>query len=50
MSQSQLLLVSGHSVREVAYEAGYEQTSAFVEMFRRRMGAPPKRWSATFGP
>jgi AraC-like DNA-binding protein len=43
------LLVSGHSVKEVAYEVGYEQTSAFVEMFRRTMGAPPKQWSATFG-
>jgi len=38
------LLVTGHSVKEVAYEVGYRQTSAFVEMFRLTMGTTPKAW------
>ena len=41
------LLVSGHSVKEVAYEAGYRRTSAFVEMFRHTMGTTPKMWTTT---
>jgi AraC-like DNA-binding protein len=32
------LLVAGHSVKAVAYDVGYRQTSAFVEMFRHTMG------------
>jgi AraC-like DNA-binding protein len=36
------LLVAGRSVKEVAYEVGYHQPSAFVEMFRRTMGNTPK--------
>jgi AraC-like DNA-binding protein len=38
------LLVTGHSVKEVAYEVGYRQPSAFVEMFRRTMGTTPRAW------
>ncbi|HLK50055.1 MAG TPA: helix-turn-helix transcriptional regulator [Bryobacteraceae bacterium] len=38
------LLVSGCSVKEVAGRVGYRQTSAFVEMFRRSLGATPKAW------
>jgi AraC-like DNA-binding protein len=38
------LLVSGCSVKEVAFEVGYCQPSAFVEMFRRSLGATPKAW------
>jgi AraC-like DNA-binding protein len=38
------LLVSGCSVKEVAYKIGYCQTSAFVEMFRRTFGTTPKAW------
>jgi AraC-like DNA-binding protein/mannose-6-phosphate isomerase-like protein (cupin superfamily) len=38
------LLVSGRSVKEVAYKVGYCQTSAFVEMFRRTFGTTPKAW------
>jgi AraC-like DNA-binding protein/mannose-6-phosphate isomerase-like protein (cupin superfamily) len=38
------LLVSGFSIKEVAYKIGYRQSSAFVEMFRRTFGIPPKAW------
>ena len=38
------LLVSGCSVKEVAYKVGYCQSSAFVEMFRRTFGTTPKAW------
>jgi AraC-like DNA-binding protein len=41
------LLVTGRSVKEVAYQVGYRQPSAFVEMFRRTMGIAPKAWMAT---
>lgn len=38
------LLVSGCSIKEVAFGIGYRQTSAFVEMFRRTFGTTPKVW------
>ena len=38
------LLVSGCSIKEVAYKVGYCQSSAFVEMFRRTFGTTPKVW------
>jgi AraC-like DNA-binding protein/mannose-6-phosphate isomerase-like protein (cupin superfamily) len=38
------LLVSGSSIKEVAYKVGYSQPSAFVEMFRRTFGTTPKVW------
>jgi len=38
------LLVSGCSIKEVAFAIGYRQPSAFVEMFRRTFGATPKAW------
>lgn len=38
------LLVSGRSIKEVAFAIGYRQSSAFVEMFRRTFGATPKAW------
>jgi AraC-like DNA-binding protein len=40
------LLVSGCTVKEVAFEVGYKQPSAFVEMFRTSLGATPKAWVA----
>lgn len=43
------LLVSGHSVKEVAFRIGYRQPSAFVEMFRRTLGTTPKAWRAALG-
>jgi AraC-like DNA-binding protein len=38
------LLVSGYSIKEVAHQVGYCQSSAFVEMFRRTLGTTPKAW------
>jgi AraC-like DNA-binding protein/mannose-6-phosphate isomerase-like protein (cupin superfamily) len=38
------LLVSGCSVKEVAFAVGYRQPSAFVEVFRRMFGVTPKVW------
>jgi AraC-like DNA-binding protein len=40
------LLVSGNAVKEVAFQIGYRQPSAFVEMFRRTLGTTPKAWVA----
>jgi AraC-like DNA-binding protein len=37
-------LVSGDSIKEVAFKIGYRQSSAFVEMFRSTFGATPKAW------
>jgi AraC-like DNA-binding protein/quercetin dioxygenase-like cupin family protein len=39
------LLVSGYSVKEVAFAVGYRQPSAFVEAFRRTFGSTPKAWT-----
>ncbi len=38
------LLVEGCPVKEVAFEVGYRQPSAFVEMFRQTLGTTPKVW------
>jgi AraC-like DNA-binding protein/mannose-6-phosphate isomerase-like protein (cupin superfamily) len=38
------LLASGLSVKEVSYQVGYSQPSAFIEAFRRMMGLTPKSW------
>jgi AraC-like DNA-binding protein len=40
------LLVGGCPVKEVAFEVGYRQPSAFVEMFRRTLGTTPKAWTS----
>ena len=40
------LLVGGRTVKEAAYEVGYQNPSAFVEMFRRTLGTTPKAWAA----
>jgi AraC-like DNA-binding protein len=42
------LLVSGRSVKEVAFAVGYRQPSAFVEAFRRTFGSTPKAWAGSF--
>lgn len=42
-------LVSGHSVKEVAFGVGYRQPSAFVECFRKTFGLPPKVWVTSLG-
>ena len=38
------LLISGASIKEVAFKVGYNHSSAFVEMFRKTFGTPPKAW------
>ena len=38
------LLATGESVTNVALEVGYENTSAFIEMFRRCLGTTPGRY------
>lgn len=38
------LLVAGHSVKEVCFALGYQQPSAFVQMFRETLGTTPKAW------
>ena len=43
------LLVSGSSIKEVAFAIGYRQSSAFVEMFRRTFGTTPKAWILALG-
>jgi len=41
------LLATGCPVKEVAFELGYRQPSAFVEVFRRTLGATPKAWASS---
>ena len=41
------LLVEGRSVKQVAFEVGYRQPSAFVQMFRKTMGTTPKAWTGS---
>jgi AraC-like DNA-binding protein len=43
------LLVSGCSVKEVAYRVGYRQSSALVEIFRQTLGTTPKAWINSLG-
>ena len=38
------LLVSGCSIKEVAFRIGYRQSSAFVDLFRQTFGTTPKAW------
>jgi AraC-like DNA-binding protein len=40
------LLVQGRSVKEVAFDVGYRQPSAFVQMFRKTMGTTPRAWAS----
>jgi AraC-like DNA-binding protein len=40
------LLAAGQQVTQVAMEAGYESTSAFVSMFRKELGVTPGRYYA----
>lgn len=43
------LLVAGCPVKEVAFDVGYRQASAFVEMFRQTLGTTPKAWASALG-
>jgi AraC-like DNA-binding protein len=38
------LLLAGRSVKEVSFDVGYKQPSAFVESFRRSFNMTPKAW------
>jgi AraC-like DNA-binding protein len=40
-------LASGESVKTIALELGYENTSSFVNMFRKILGQPPVRYLAS---
>jgi AraC-like DNA-binding protein len=40
------LLVAGRPVKEVAFDVGYRQPSAFVEMFRQTLGVTPRAWAS----
>ena len=40
------LLAAGEPVTNVALEAGYDSTSAFIAMFRRELGISPSRYHA----
>ena len=40
------LLISGRSVKEVAFAVGYQNPSAFVELFRATFGNTPKAWAS----
>lgn len=39
-------LAEGEPVQTVAFDLGYESSSAFVTMFRRALGQPPARYLA----
>lgn len=39
-----LLIATRLSVKEVAYEVGYENASFFVRLFRRELGRTPAQW------
>lgn len=43
------LLAEGRTVSDVAFDVGYESTSAFVAMFRRELGVTPGRFASTQG-
>jgi len=43
------LLLSGCSIKEVAFRVGYHQSSTFVEIFRRTFGTTPRAWMASLG-
>ena len=38
------LLATGNNVTTIALELGYDNTSAFIAMFRRCLGTTPKRY------
>ena len=47
MTKAVNMLVSGCSVKEVSFAVGYNQSSAFVEAFRRMFGSTPKAWTVS---
>ena len=45
LMQAVPLLVAGRSIKEVSFEVGYRQPSAFVQMFRLTLGMTPRAWT-----
>ncbi len=43
-------LAAGQSVGAVAFDLGYESTSAFIAMFKAARGLPPRRYMQAGGP
>jgi AraC-like DNA-binding protein/mannose-6-phosphate isomerase-like protein (cupin superfamily) len=43
------LLAAGASVTSIAFEIGYDNSSAFIAMFRRCLGATPRRYLESAG-
>lgn len=41
-----LLLSSNLSIKEIAYEVGYENVSFFIRLFKRNIGITPSAWRA----
>ena len=41
-----LQLAAGHSVQQVSMDLGYESVSAFITVFKKRLGTTPKRYFA----
>jgi transcriptional regulator GlxA family with amidase domain len=39
-----LLIATRLSVKQIAYEVGYENASFFVRLFRRELGRTPAQW------
>lgn len=39
------LLAGGSTVKEAAFAVGYQNPSAFVQMFRKTLGSTPKEWT-----
>ncbi len=40
------ILVAGRSVKEAAFEVGYQRSGTLVKVFRQTMGVTPKAWAA----
>jgi len=43
------LLVAGRSVKEVAFQVGYQNTGSLVALFRQTFGKPPRAWAVSAG-
>jgi len=42
------LLASNATVKQTAFEIGYQQPSAFIQMFRKTLGVTPKAWATRY--
>ena len=43
---AELLVLSKHSVKEIAFSVGFRSSSHFVRAFRRAYGMPPRQYRA----